>query len=628
MVSSPLATRTVRFGVFELDCQTGELRRQGVKLRLQGQPIEVLRRLLETPGELVTREDLRKRLWPADTFVDFDQALNNSVQRIREALGDSAQSPRFIETIPRRGYRFIGPVENGVSSQPVAPTPTQSISSSHRVLRREFPRPFAAIFILGILFTSVLVIAVRWRNTQTVPIRSIAVLPFQNLTGDSGQEYLVDGITDELITKLAQAGLLRVTSRTTSMQYKNIRRPLPQIAQTLKVDAILEGSVSRSGNRVRITAQLVRSSDDRHLWAQDYERDMADILALQAEIARQIANETGLRVAPGSAQLLKQRVSEQAQDLYLRGRFFYEKRTVAATRMAMEYFKQAIALQPDYAQAYAALADCYVMGGATQGLTPEMYLELKAAADHAINLDPTLALPHLALARGAAWLSDGESAEIEREFETALHLDPNSAIAYEWRGMYRWWNGRLEEMLSDYQRALLLDPASPRLNARLGQGLAELNRFDEAIKQLNRALEMDSNLWITHTVLGDVYMAQGRWADAIREYKKAEQLNGTRLNELPDEEVLVAVALSMAGNHRAAAVMLQKLATQPLTKEPRSILAALNIAAGNRGRALQILKDTCSHPGRRCELLLAQAAFASVRDDRTLQDVVARGRGQ
>lgn len=620
MVSSPLTTGTVRFGVFELDCQTGELRKQGVKLRLQGQPIEVLKRLLESPGELVTREDLRKRLWPADTFVDFDQALNNSIQRIRETLGDSAQSPRFIETIPKRGYRFVGEV----SSPDAASAKLAKKSGGWQSPKR---RALAAAVILISLGTAWVVW--RWRETRRLEkISSIAVLPFQNLTGDPGQEYIVDGITDELITKMAQVGFLRVTSRTTSMQYKNVRQSLPQIANALKVDAILEGSVSRNGSRVRVTAQLVRSSDDRHLWAQDYEREMADILALQAEIARQIANEAGLQVAPLSPQLIKRRVPEQAQDLYLRGRFFSEKRTVAATQTAMDYLKQAIALDSNYANAYAALADCYVMGGGTKELTSEMYPKLKAAADRAISLDPTLASPHLALARGAAQLSDGESAEIEREFDTALSLDPNSAIGYEWRGIYRWWNGRLEEMLSDYQRALELDPASPRLNARVGQGLAELNRFDEAISQLNRALEMDPNFWITHTVLGDIYEAQGRWADAIGEYKKAEQLNGIPLNDLPDEEVEIAIAEGMMGNQRAAANMLLKLAKSSFAKDHPPMFAGLNIAAGRRERAIQVLAETCSRPRRHCELLLDLALFRSVRNDPTLQAFLTKGTTQ
>lgn len=275
MEPQPGRAQSTRFGPFEVNLRAGELRKHGLKIRLQDQPFQILAMLLAHPGEVVTREELRQKLWPADTtFVDFDHGLNNAINRLREALGDSADHPRYVETVPRRGHRFIAPLD----------------------YEREVSSPLR--------------------------IQSLAVLPLENLTGDPSQEYFVDGMTDALITNLAQISALRVISRTSAMQYKGARKPLPEIAQELKVDAVVEGAVARAGDRVRISAQLVDAPNDRHVWAEEYERELHDILALQSEVARAIATEIQVRLTPQEqARLARTRaVNPEAYEGFLKGR--------------------------------------------------------------------------------------------------------------------------------------------------------------------------------------------------------------------------------------------------------------------------------------------------------------------
>src|SRR5438552_8487247 len=297
----------VRFGVFEVDLRAGELRKQGVKIKLQEQPFHLLQMLLEHPGEIVTREELRGRIWPADTFVDFDQGLNNAIKRLRESLSDSPENPRFIETIPRHGYRFIANL--GV-------TPGQ--------------------------------------------IKSLAVLPLENLSRDPEQEYFAEGLTEALITTLAKIGELRVVSRTSAMQYKGVHKPLREIARELEVDFVVEGTVLRVGRRVRITAQLIDASRETHLWAESYERDLRDVFALQSEVAQAIAREVHIKLTPQDLAHFAQPhpVDPEAYEAYLKGRYHWNRRSRDGLGKATQHFQQAIAKDPTYAAAYSGLADC------------------------------------------------------------------------------------------------------------------------------------------------------------------------------------------------------------------------------------------------------------------------------
>jgi TolB-like protein len=361
----PLAP-PIRFGIFEVDLRAGELRRQGLKVKLQEQPFQILAMLLDRPGEVITREEVQRRLWPANTFVDFDRGLNRAMNRLRVALRDRADSPRFVETLPGRGYRFIALVE----------------------------RP-------GI-------------HTGTTPgepprIESLAVLPLENLSADPAQDYFADGMTDELITAIAKIVSLRVISRTSIMQYKGARKSLALIARELGVDAILEGTVLHSGPRVRITAQLVRARDDRHLWAEKYERDLGDILMLQGEVAKAISDQLQIKLTPQEHCRLSHghSVLPEAYEAYLQGIFFRNKWTEPSLFKSIELFDEANRLDPTFARGYAGLSQSYCALGILGSLPAvAVYPKAKAAAIKALELDETVAEAHNSLAdvrKGFDW---------------------------------------------------------------------------------------------------------------------------------------------------------------------------------------------------------------------------------
>ena len=347
-----------RFGVFEVDLRSGELRKQGIKIKLHDQPFQILAMLVEHPGEVVTREQLQQKLWPADTFVDFDRGLNSAVKKLRDALGDSAEIPRYVETLPRRGYRFIGSLGDASSSRgehalgvPGRVVAEQSAAASEGVVTevpavsgvsRRWTLWTAAGVLAGLLVLLVGFDVGSWREkllarATPVHIRSIAVLPLENLSGDPAQEYFTDGMTDALVTELAQISSLRVISRTSVMRYKGTRKPLPDIAKELNVDGIVEGSVVQSAERVRVNAQLIEAATDRHLWASMYERSPGDVVILQSEVARAIANAIQVQLTPQEeARLTRvQSVDPQAYESYLRGRYFWNKRTDVAVRKSM-----------------------------------------------------------------------------------------------------------------------------------------------------------------------------------------------------------------------------------------------------------------------------------------------------
>src|SRR3984957_2536478 len=396
----------LRFGVFELDLRSGELRKHGLRVRLQEQPFRLLEMLLERPGEVVTREELQKRLWPADTFVDFDHGLNKAINKIREALGDSAESPRFVETVSRRGYRFLAEVKDAD-----APSVLRSASATQSQFAAE---PSAVVELAGkpaiakghslslawkvsALTLLVLVVFVgawkfhSWKRPSLV-IRSLAVLPLESLSSDASQDYFADGMTDELISHLGKISALRVISRTSVMTYKHAHKPLPQIARELNVDAVVEGTVVRSGDQVRITAQLIQAVTDKHLWSQSYEGDIRNTLALQNQVASAIADQIRINLNPQERAALKTAkvVDAEAYQSYLKGRFFWNKRTADGLRAALAYFNQAIEEDPKCAQAYSGLADTYALLGDWQYAvmtTKEALPKAKAAAVRALELD-------------------------------------------------------------------------------------------------------------------------------------------------------------------------------------------------------------------------------------------------
>ncbi len=344
----------IRFGIFEVDLQAGELRKQGLKVKLQEQPFQILAMLLERPGEVVTRDDIQKRLWPADTFVDFGRGLNRATNRLRESLGDQADSPRFIETLPRRGYRFIAPVE-ATRADSCASSPEPSA-----LCKRWLSPSVSALFALTLLSFAFNIGGMRDRLllTRIQPrIKSLAVLPLESLSGDPAQEYFANGMTDELITEIARIGSLRVISRTSSMQYKGSRKSLPAIAKELGVDAIAEGTMVRSRDQVRITARLIEARSDRHLWSEEYERNVVDVLTLEGD-AQAIAGQIRIKLTVQQrASLTRARpINPQALEAYLKGYFFLNKGTERLDK-SIAYFTQSTKLDPGYGPAYAGLAE-------------------------------------------------------------------------------------------------------------------------------------------------------------------------------------------------------------------------------------------------------------------------------
>ncbi len=400
MAHTPAVPRVLRFGVFEADLQARELRKQGMQIKLQEQPFQILAFLLEHAGEIVTREQIRKRLWPTDTFVDVDNSVNAAINRLREALGDSAESPRFVETLPRRGYRFVAPVTEVMSSPCGLTSPSTGAGTRARLdeflagsssrARRSWGKLLIALGLAVISIVALVRAWERWRAPGPPHITSVAVLPLDNLSGDPNQDYFADGMTDELITNLGKISALQVISRTSVMHHKGTRLTLPEIAHELKVDALVEGSVARSGNKVRMTAQLIQASNDRHLWADSYQRDLDDLLSVQDSVALEIARQVRIRLTSSEQQRLERHrsVNSEAYEDYLEGHFLLWRQGEGDARKGIAYFQRAIQKDPNYALAYAGIAECYITLGQpwTGALSPKEILpQAKAAASKAFG---------------------------------------------------------------------------------------------------------------------------------------------------------------------------------------------------------------------------------------------------
>jgi TolB-like protein/DNA-binding winged helix-turn-helix (wHTH) protein/Flp pilus assembly protein TadD len=536
----------VRFGTYEVSLQSGEVRKAGLRIRVQQQPMKLLGILLEHPGEVVTREELRSRVWPNESFGDFDQALNIAIGKLRSALGDSADNPRFIETLPKRGYRFIADVSvlganahpkrpESVSGDLPAPEPGRNLQGAGLAvapkrrlwLTRGVIVALALVIIIGLSIVSVWLFRSRGAPAE---IRSLAVLPLENLSGDASQNYFADGMTDELITDLAQIGALRVISRTSVMVYKGARKPLPQIARELNVDAVVEGTVIRSGDQVRITAQLIEASTDKHLWSQSYEGELRDTLALQSRVASAIADQIRINLTPREQAALRnvKIVNPGAYESYLKGRYFWNKRTADGLKVALAYFKQATEEDPKYAKAYSGLADTYALLGDWQYavMTPkEAFPKAKAAAIHALELDNTLGEAHNSL----AFVLDGFDWDLDaggKEFQRAIELNPGYATAHHWYAWHLSLLGRFDEAITEMRKAENLDPLSLIINADLAELLGLAHHYDESVAQSRKTIEMDPNFALAHNQLAQAYLQKHMYAEAVAELQQAVKLSG------------------------------------------------------------------------------------------------------
>ena len=508
----PHTVHVYRFGAFTVDARTGELANDGRRTPLRDQPLQLLLALLERPGELVTREELTRRLWPAGTFVDFDRGLNKAVNHLRDALGDSADHPQFIETLPRKGYRFIAPVTFVTSDDSDAARDRAPLGTPQRRLWLVAATLLAAIGIAAAADVGGIRRWIGGRSSAAPRIASLAVIPLENLSGDPEQEYFADGVTDALITDLAKMGSLRITSRTSVMRYKATKRTIKDIGRELDVDAMVEGTVTRSGNRVRITAQLIQVSTDMHLWAEVYERDVSEVLELQRAVATEIARRINIVVRPLDRPRI---VQPEAYGLYLKGRYAFYQYTSQGWQQAIEHFNRAIERDPAFAPAYSGLADTYVVAGAYDAIPADEALTRgKAAAAKALALDEGLASAHYVLATAHTWY-DWDWQAAEREFQRALELNPNDALGRNWHGGYLSLRRRHEDAIAEHERALDLDPLSLIVNTNLARALYWARRYDDAAAQARRTLGLDPRFGLALFWLDGSLRHQGHWQEAV-----------------------------------------------------------------------------------------------------------------
>jgi TolB-like protein/DNA-binding winged helix-turn-helix (wHTH) protein/Flp pilus assembly protein TadD len=632
MEPSMRSRRAVRFGVFEVDFAAGELRKHGIRIKLRGeQPFQVLSILLEQPGEVITREELCKKLWPADTFVDFEHSLATAIGKIREALGDSADNPRYVETVPRRGYRFIANVTvlSADSLNKVEPatqdTPRTKDHGQVEVAGKSQPWPLAWKKAGLALALVVVILAVWMLHSGSRPptnIRSLAVLPLENLSGDPSQDYFADGMTDELITDLGQIRALRVISRTSVMAYKRVRKSLPQIARELNVDAVLEGTVLRSGEQVRITAQLIQASADKHLWAESYEGDLLDTLALQKKVARDVAEQIRINLTPQEQAALKnvKVVNPEAYEAYLKGRYFWNKRTADALKKAIDYFNAAIEKDPTSAQAYSGLADSYaLLGDWEYGLLPpkEALPRAKAAATKALELDNTLGEAHASLAFSLD-LFDWNWETAEKEFRRAIELNPGYATAHHWYAWHLSEMGRSNEAITEMSKAENLDPLSLIINADMAEELLIAHLYDDSIQQSRKTTEMDPNFAVAHYDLGQALVQKHMYSEAITELKIARKLSGGS----PICTSNLAYAYAVSGRRSEALEILNDMSKRSNNSSSAAEIALIYAGLGKKDEAMAWLEKAYSE--RFNPSILLRPCFDPLRSDLHFQELVRR----
>jgi TolB-like protein/DNA-binding winged helix-turn-helix (wHTH) protein/tetratricopeptide (TPR) repeat protein len=577
----------VRFGVFEFDLGADELRRRGVATNLRGQPLKILRLLLERPGDIITREELRDALWDDATFVEYDVGVNAAIRRLRRALGDSAEVPRFVETLPGRGYRFLVPVD--VVNVPVADA--QAVEPSEPI------RPRAAWGWMAALTVAVLVLTgvVYWRvgssvgRGPTVPIRSVAVLPLQNLSSSEEGGYFAAGLADALLTELGRIHELKVISRTSTLRYAGTRQTIPEIARELGVDAVVEGSVLRTPERVRVTVQLIDGRTDHHLWANSYERPIHDLIALQQDLVGAIVREMGVAVTPEVAARLATRraIAPAAYESYLRGRYFWQQRTDEGLRKAIALFEEALRVWPDYAAAHAGLADVYGLLPRYGTVNPRTaLLQSKNHALRAIALDPGIAEAHTALAK-ALYTLDWNWVDAGKHFQRAIDLNPSYPTAHHWHSLYLMIVGRMDDAVAAALRAREVDPVAPAVHAHAAWVRYLAGDVDMAEREARLGIDMAPRHFGNHELLGWIRLSQQRFDASIAFFQTAVELTQADART----RSAVASAQAAAGRRDMAIGMLGELEQRSATESvPVETFVRLHAALGNRDEAFKWLE--------------------------------------
>jgi len=632
------------FEPFVLDTSRRELLKHGTRIRLRGRSYLLLEVLLARAGEIVTREELQRKLWPADTFVDFEHGLNTSVKNVRQALCDSAGAPRYIETIPRLGYRFIVPVETveisqaslesaSAASQDAASVPAHKVSpllslmSRHRRVAVVSSIALGAVLALGLTIVPILVHLASSHSTaksggSAKRFVSIAVLPLENLSNDRTQDYFADGMTDELITDLSRLGSLRVISRTSAMRYKGGKKTVAQIGKELAVDGVIEGTVERLGDRVRIRVQLIDAANDRNVWAGSYDREMSDVSLLQGTLARDITKEILGEAAaandyPHAANM--RTVPPEAYDAYLKGRYFWNKRTAQGFQQAIEYFQQAIAKYPDYAQAYAGLADSYAMISSYDFTAQrELMPKARAAAVKALEINDKLAEAHTSLAV-ITQDHDWDWQTSEREFRQAIDTDPNYATAHHWYAEHLALEGRFDEAFAEMGRARELDPLSLIIAADNGAILYFARQYDRAIEQLRTVLDMEPDFPRAHIVLG-AYIEEGRFADALADIE-----SWRRFEDSPWARAMQVYIYARSGDEARAdnALNQLRLMNRQRAIDPIDLVFAY-AGLNNKDQAFAWLQIACSQHSPGLTALKVDPLYDPLRSDPRFKGALRR----
>jgi len=605
-VPTPVS-QLVRFDRFELDLRAGELRKGGIRIRLQEQPLQVLQALLEKPGEVISGDELQKRIWPADTFVDFDHGLHAAVNRLRTALSDSADRPRYVETVGRRGYRFIGNIEPSDHPSPAPP------ASQDRSILKPSPRFWNSWTGMVGGFGTALVIAAAlvegnvyglkdWLLGTTRPqsFHSLAVLPLENLSGDPKQDYFADGMTEELITQVSKFGNLKVISRTSVMQYKGSKHPLPRIAAELHVDAVVEGAVQLIGNHVRVTAQLVDGKTDQHIWAETYDRELSNVLILQSEVAADIAKQIDLQLTPQQQQRLQagaHPVNPEAYQSYLLGRYYLNTRTGEGLAKAGQYFGDAIQKDPNFALAYSGQADYFayltVLGGPEIMKPQDAMSQARTAASKALQLDDSLAEAHASMGN-ILHNYDWNWGAAEKEYKRAIELNPNYAMAHHLYAHLLIQTGHTQESLAEAHRALELDPYSPFVNNGVARQYYLSRQYDKAAAQCRIGLQISPAYFPARIQLALAYEQTGKLPEAISELEQAAGLmaGGGPPNspgppmDVPVVHALLGHAYAVSGRKTDALKELSKLQAAAAKRYiPPSYFAILWMGLGDNKQA-------------------------------------------
>jgi TolB-like protein/DNA-binding winged helix-turn-helix (wHTH) protein len=622
----------VRFGVFEVDVRSGELRRHGRKVALQDLPFRVLAILLERPGEIVTREELRERLWPADVTVDFDQGLNNAVKKLRLALDDSSENPRFVETLARRGYRFIAPAVAAERVPEAVAVPSAANVPALPGSGRRSSRGLVAGALVGaiVLAAAFHVARDRWRaGPGPVARLRLAVLPFDNLSGDAGQEYLSDGMTEEMITQVGHvhSGGLGVIGRGSAMYLKGKARSAEEAGRELGVDYVLSGSVRRAGDRIRVTAELLRVRDRLQLWNASYDRELKDALDVQSEVARAIAAELPLDLTEGERALLARSrpVKPAAYESYLQGRYCWNQVNLEAERKAIAHFERAVAEDPGYAPAWAWLGSAVTMTAHMGGLPPrEAMTKARAALDRALALDPSLADAHTHdgfLKLTYEWQFEPAA----QAFRRALAQNPSLANARQGYSLYLAAVGRTDEGVAEMRRARELDPLSVVVSADLCLALYFARRYDEGIAQCRKTLEMDPGSLPTHLFLTRLYEVEGRHAEAIESTIKATSVNSAGEPWFPEWSERLRTAYRTAGwtgARKAQADWL--LAAQPRARDLAYAIAREYVFLGDKEAALDWLEKAAEWRRYHLAFLKADPLFDPLRGEPRFRELLRR----